>query len=1095
MGKNAIAEFAVVHALALAMFAVSCLGVYADKPLPNDGRPYEIAWADRTHDDHEPVLSMTDAAGWRVETKNAAARLESAKDRRLFGPGVVRLVYRGTGAKPVVRILPPSPVKLSDAFDTVSLWIYGNNVYYSPKAKGTPSTTLKADFVDADGKPFSVQIAVIRHLEWWLAQRRLADDLVARASRGATFTGFTLTGGTNIEDRSLDFTSFCAFKEEFAPVSFKARPQRANRVFPDAPAGINTGAGTLPFPNRALTVVPPASGERFEFRLPSDLSNWDDLAFSRDGGRTWQRFAKGGGLWFAPKDPKGSPFRAEFPFTAVTNGIAPLDVTCRGTCAATGCRAELRFHVEGQSLVVDVKAEGGGVAEVRFGAWPEPKRPRLVPVPYYVYHCPGSPRPVVLVADTPQGPIFHAATMDWTQSNSSTPFCDPHLVDDSLAANGGTRYRPRTDGARNPCYERFVYSFGSRCADVLPIVPNSVSPWKHVTGSVVWRAHGAGSRKNDTAYWRRVRGMGLKHILVTDHEVGWRDGNESFTFRTEPAPGKGGDKGQYDYARAMIDEFGFWYGPYNNFTDFAPINGNWSPDRVSRSPDKQMQTAWNRCYAPKPAYAVNACEELTPIIQGKFHFNTAYCDVHTCVSPWGRCDYDARIPGGGTFANTFYAFGEIMLIQKRNWNGPVYSEGNTHFMYCGLTDGNYAQDQNYRIAENPWLVDFDLLRLHPLCCNFGMGNPGMFYPQKSQPTNQVVAVDRFLAATVAFGHPGFLLSGDADMRRSYFMVQQLAARYTLSDPLEIRYLDAEGCPHETSDAIVSAVFKRSQVTVLYQDGTFVAANGSNDEVMRVALPGGDVLWLPPNGYFGHTRDGKVLTYSGLVDGDRVDYACSPEYIYMDARGKAISLPGVSTNGVCVRLVEREDISSIARPTPSDLAKRSVPPTGMFTAKASSDVFPMPLVRRFGVCLRGKEEGPYHPGVGGGVEFGTRRACGGITRQGIFMHPPYGRETGYAFASFRLDPDGPHVFNAYVGKADGSDLGDGILYKVCVEEPDGKRTVVAEETVRTHEWRAVRADLRPWVGKDVRLVLITDCGPKDNTCGDWGIWGDCRMTRE
>ena len=37
----------------------------------------------------------------------------------------------------------------------------------------------------------------------------------------------------------------------------------------------------LPFPNRALTVVPPASGETFLFRLPSDLAIWDDLAFSR----------------------------------------------------------------------------------------------------------------------------------------------------------------------------------------------------------------------------------------------------------------------------------------------------------------------------------------------------------------------------------------------------------------------------------------------------------------------------------------------------------------------------------------------------------------------------------------------------------------------------------------------------------------------------------------------------------------------------------------------------------------------------------------------------------------------------------------------
>ena len=85
---------------------------------------------------------------------------------------------------------------------------------------------------------------------------------------------------------------------------------------------------------------------------------------------------------------------------------------------------------------------------------------------------------------------------------------------------------------------------------------------------------------------------------------------------------------------------------------------------VSRTPDNQFGSAWARCYAPKPLRGVEYCENLSPIIQKKFHFSTAYCDVHTCVTPWSRCDYDWRVPGGGTFAQVFYAFGEIMLLQK-----------------------------------------------------------------------------------------------------------------------------------------------------------------------------------------------------------------------------------------------------------------------------------------------------------------------------------------------------------------------------------------------------------------------------------------------
>ena len=74
----------------------------------------------------------------------------------------------------------------------------------------------------------------------------------------------------------------------------------------------------------------------------------------------------------------------------------------------------------------------------------------------------------------------------------------------------------------------------------------------------------------------------MTEMVVTDHETLWRDEGESFTFRTRAAPGKGGDAGAYEYARLMQDKLGFIYGPYNNFTDFAPVNEFWNFDMNSR---------------------------------------------------------------------------------------------------------------------------------------------------------------------------------------------------------------------------------------------------------------------------------------------------------------------------------------------------------------------------------------------------------------------------------------------------------------------------------------------------------------------------------
>ena len=265
---------------ACGLVALSARGAEADI----DGRPYEFVWANRVADDRPVLLPLTDAEGWTVDCRDAAARFERTTEHRLFGPGAARLVYRATGKAPQITLRPPAPVAVTDAFDTVSLWIYGNNVSYA-RDKSTPSVTVTAQVTDGKGAPFSLQLQTVRHLEWFLVQRRLPADLRERmAAGGCAFTGFTVTGGTNEQDRRIDLTSFAAYREELKPLTFAARPKRPHRVFPDAPAGVNTGAGELPFPNRALGVVPEPVATEVEFRLPASNVDWDDLAVRVKGG-------------------------------------------------------------------------------------------------------------------------------------------------------------------------------------------------------------------------------------------------------------------------------------------------------------------------------------------------------------------------------------------------------------------------------------------------------------------------------------------------------------------------------------------------------------------------------------------------------------------------------------------------------------------------------------------------------------------------------------------------------------------------------------------------------------------------------------------
>jgi hypothetical protein len=284
-----------------------------------------------------------------------------------------------------------------------------------------------------------------------------------------------------------------------------------------------------------------------------------------------------------------------------------------------------------------------------------------------------------------------------------------------------------------------------------------------------------------------------------------------------------------------------------------------------------------------------------------------------------RTDYDARVPGAATFSQVYYAWAELLLLQKRHWKGPVYSEGPRHFFYAGITDGNYAQDGQYNFIEEPWIVDFDLLRIHPKECNFGMGNLSMFspavtleqrrfyMPNASTEKERDDLIDLFMTATVAFGHAPFLIldycfdpvkpfgpaygpKAKVDMKKglpiavkSYAMVQPIAARFTQVDVKTIAYFGQDGKWQTSSEAIASGDVARNQIFVEYEDGTCVVANGNRKERLK-AVVNGVACDLPPRAYKAWTADGKVrVEISDDGKGGRSYFSDCPEFTFRDGK--------------------------------------------------------------------------------------------------------------------------------------------------------------------------------------------------------------------
>src|SRR5690606_35019877 len=109
--------------------------------------------------------------------------------------------------------------------------------------------------------------------------------------------------------------------------------------------------------------------------------------------------------------------------------------------------------------------------------------------------------------------------------------------------------------------------------------------------------------------------------------------------------------------------------------------------------------------------------------------------------------------------------GKLLLNEREVYQGPVYSEGKRHWFYAGLVDGNYGQMNHPQSSEIPFLVDFDLLKMHPLEMDAGMGMPSMFFKDGAEPN-----LDQYLATTLAYGHIGLLdYRGLANELKTYYM--------------------------------------------------------------------------------------------------------------------------------------------------------------------------------------------------------------------------------------------------------------------------------------------------------------------------------------
>jgi len=570
------------------------------------------------------------------------------------------------------------------------------------------------------------------------------------------------------------------------------------------------------------------------------------------------------------------------------------------------------YHIQlwQKSLVLDVWCDGGEASELIFGQVSGVENPRLITVPYLTYR---ESNPRVLMSGPKEKPIFTSIWFDWYRTNASLAFAaeNPRIEENSAEINGGMRYIPRTDGQRNPLYERIFVTSSPIYEETLPTTANPPSLRQAEGKEVLWTvSFPRSSFLEDHERCRKIRSYGLEKIMQHSHEITWRDEGDSNTLKLRASPQKGGDTALRQYIEAQ-NSLGWLQGVYCNYTDFCTVNTNWSPDWVTRLPDGEWRRAWPRNYMLKPAKAVEFEEYYAKRIKEKYGVKMSYTDVHTCAQPW-RCDFDARVPGAGTMAALFYAYGQLLLNDQKIY-GPTQSEATFQWLYAGLQSGGYGwvyTDVN--LLTHPLDVSFMLMKIHPLEADYGMGYTFYYLSRldekwKESPRRRDY-IDLFLATTIGYGNMGWLVTdwgaddpfGVEVMARSYYMMQQLQQQYAFIRPQRIEYADGGGRLLSPSDAHSSGVIADSRLHVQYENGTQVYVNRAGQGIWEVTDQRAQTIELPVSGWLVYNTRNGFYEFSANVDGRRIDWVRAPEYEFLDGRGRWTEQGSLGATGSVVR---------------------------------------------------------------------------------------------------------------------------------------------------------------------------------------------------
>jgi len=542
-------------------------------------------------------------------------------------------------------------------------------------------------------------------------------------------------------------------------------------------------------------------------------------------------------------------------------------VTCVRTFKVGNETAAIRImgRMIGRSLVFDVSCDKPYISSLKPGSFGPSPIHEKVAVGYYTDS----------VFNLPSDNLFVNTIIDWRASSCS-------FLDGTSAL-----YNSLTDGTYNCLKERVIYSASWHLAEVLPNIPNPPSPYRKDLSSRIVLDIWGGAFRDIADSLQGLADYGITNDAVIIHS--WqRSGYDNALPAHMPASERLGGDAAMKALIATAKSEGHEIALHQNYIDYYRNYDYFNPNDIALDSQGKQQLAWYnddtnmQSFGIKPNAMLRLAETQVPLIHEAYQTNAAFLDVHSAVEFGFHTDQRKGEEGAGIAKRRLDLTTKLWQYERDINHGPILGEGGMHWYWSGLLDGVEAQPlgrDTVRSEAVPLslMVDFDLLKIHPLQFNHGMGYYDRWFSGlRAGRGMPLVVLDQYRMDEVAFGHAGFVgRSTLADIPSTWTeqnLMRPVMERYACARPTEIRY-EVDG---NWVDGTAAAKAKEwTRVRVRYDSGLVVTAN-AKDANLQV----GDYQ-LPRFGWL--AKGDGVTAYTALRDGVVVDYAETANSVFVNSR--------------------------------------------------------------------------------------------------------------------------------------------------------------------------------------------------------------------